>query len=93
MSIVILGGNECMVRQYKDLCKEYQCRVKIFTQVKGRLKNQIGNPDLLVVFTNTVSHKIVRCAMNEIKGQNPEIAHVHTSSVAALKNVLENYAV
>ncbi len=23
MSVIILGGNECMERQYKDLCKEY----------------------------------------------------------------------
>ena len=22
MSVIILGGNECMERQYKDLCKE-----------------------------------------------------------------------
>ena len=23
MSVVILGGNECMERQYKEICKEY----------------------------------------------------------------------
>ena len=23
MSVVIIGGNECMERQYKDLCEEY----------------------------------------------------------------------
>ena len=28
MSVVILGGNECMVRQYKDLCRSYQCTAK-----------------------------------------------------------------
>ena len=30
MSVIILGGNECMERQYKDLCKEYKCRAKVF---------------------------------------------------------------
>ena len=29
MSIVILGGNECMERRYKDLCDSYQCQSKI----------------------------------------------------------------
>lgn len=29
MSVVIVGGNECMVRQYKNLCKEYSCRAKV----------------------------------------------------------------
>ena len=23
MKVVILGGNECMERQYKDICEEY----------------------------------------------------------------------
>ena len=25
MSVVILGGNECMERRYKDLCQSYKC--------------------------------------------------------------------
>ena len=28
MSIVILGGNECMERRYKDLCDSYRCQSK-----------------------------------------------------------------
>ncbi|MBQ9853396.1 MAG: DUF2325 domain-containing protein, partial [Ruminiclostridium sp.] len=38
MSVVILGGNECMVRQYKDLCKEYQCSAKVISKMTGTLK-------------------------------------------------------
>ena len=26
MSIVIVGGNECMESQYKQICKSYGCR-------------------------------------------------------------------
>ena len=29
MSVVILGGNECMVRQYKQLCQDYHCTAKV----------------------------------------------------------------
>ena len=47
MSVVIVGGNECMVRQYKELCSEYQCKAKIYPKMAGNLKN-IGLPDLLV---------------------------------------------
>ena len=28
MSVVIIGGNECMVHQYKNLCREYRCDAK-----------------------------------------------------------------
>lgn len=93
MSIVIVGGNDCMVCQYKNLCREYKCRAKVFTQMHGTLKNKIGAPDLLVLFTNTISHKMVRCAMNEAKRYNTTVARAHSSSMAALKNILEEHAV
>ena len=49
----------------------------------------LGNPDLLVLFTGTVSHKMVRNALKEIRGLNTKIVRSHTSSMAALKNILE----
>ena len=93
MSVVILGGNECMVREYKDLCREYQCKAKAYPKMSGAMK-KLGSPDLLVMFTNTMSHKMVRCAMNEMKGQkNIRIVYSHASSKAALRSILEEHAV
>ena len=70
MSVVILGGNECMVRKYKELCTEYQCQVKVFAKPIGSLKNKLGSPDLLVCFTSAMSHKMLRSARNELKGRD-----------------------
>lgn len=92
MSVVIVGGNECMVGKYKELCSEYKYKVKVYPKMSGGLKN-IGTPDLLVLFTNTVSHKMIRCALSEIKGQKIRIARSHTSSMSTLKNILEAHAV
>ncbi|MBE5965012.1 MAG: DUF2325 domain-containing protein [Lachnospira sp.] len=93
MSVVILGGNERMVRNYKDLCKEYKCDAKIFTEMTTSLRKQIGNPDLLVLFTSTMSHKMVRVALDEVDGREVKIARSHTSSMAALRRILaENVA-
>ena len=47
MCVVIIGGNECMVRQYKNLCREYRCNAKVYPKQNSSLKG-IGNPDLLV---------------------------------------------
>ncbi len=90
MSVVIVGGNECMIRQYKNLCSAYKCKAKVYPKMKNGLKN-IGTPDLLVLFTNTVSHKMVQFALSETKGQNVKIARSHTSSMAALKSILEEH--
>ena len=90
MSVVIVGGNECMVHQYKTLCSEYRCKAKVYPKMSGGLKN-IGTPDLLVLFTDTVSHKMIQCALSETKGRNVRIARSHTSSISALKNILEKH--
>ena len=89
MSVVIIGGNECMVRQYKDLCQEYQCDAKVFPKQKSSLIG-IGCPDLMVLFTSTVSHKMVRNALNETKGLDVKVVRSHTSSMSALKNILDD---
>ena len=90
MSVVIVGGNECMVRRYKDLCQQYNCTAKVIVQMSSALKN-IGNPDLLVLFTNTVSHKMVHRALSCVKGQNVNVARCHSSSMSALRNVLDQH--
>ncbi len=66
MSVVILGGNECMERQYKEICKEYNCKAKVFARPIGSLKNKLGSPDLMIFFTSTMSHKMVKSAMSEL---------------------------
>lgn len=66
MSVVIVGGNECMVRRYEDLCREYSCKAKVFAKPDRGMQN-FGNPDLLVLFTGTMSHKMLSIAMGQAK--------------------------
>lgn len=89
MSVVIIGGNECMERQYKELCKKNGCRAKVFCKYKNGMKEQIGTPDLMILFTHTVSHKMVQCALSEA-GNRTQIIRSHKSSMASLKEILEN---
>ena len=91
MSVVVVGGNECMVRLYMDLCKEYKCKAKVFAKMTTGLRN-MGTPDLLVLFTNTVSHKMVHCALGKA-GVHTKIARAHSSSIEALKKILDEHAV
>ena len=91
MSVVILGGNECMVREYKELCREYQCKAKVYPKMSSAMKN-LGRPDLLVLFTGTMSHKMLRCALNEMRGSDTRVICSHTGSMAALRSILEEHA-
>ena len=91
MSVIILGGNECMERQYKDLCKQYNCKAKVFIKPSGSLKNKLGNPNLMICFTSCLSHKVLKNAQNEIKGCRTEVEHSKTASMSALRSILEKH--
>lgn len=89
MSVVIVGGNECMTRQYKDLCGKYKCKAKVYPKMNNGLKD-IGAPDLLILFTNTVSHKMVHCVLSDLD-ERTRIARSHSSSMSALKGILDEH--
>ena len=68
MSVVIIGGNERMETRYADICKAYGYdKAKVFVKENSSLKKKVGTPDLLILFTNTVSHKMMLSATQEAK--------------------------
>ncbi len=91
MSVVIVGGNDRMARQYIDVCDKYNCKAKIFTQLPGNFRAHIGTPDLIVLFTSTVSHIMAKSAVQTAKKYDIKIARSHTSSSSALQNILSKY--
>ena len=91
MSVVIVGGNECMVCKYQETCKKHGCRAKVYVKEKGGFSKRMGVPDLMILFTNTVSHKMVTSAVNEAKKNKIPIARSHSSSISALNDVLSRY--
>ncbi len=80
-----------MTARYKDICKSYNCKAKIFTQMPSDFENKLGMPDLMVVFTNTCSHKMVRRVNSKSQKHDIPVARIHSASVSALKNILDQY--
>jgi len=80
-----------MATQYEDICKCYGCKAKVFCKENGSLKKKMGCPDLLILFTSTVSHKMMTAASQEAKRKNVPIAHVNSSSISALRGCLEQH--
>ena len=92
MSVIIIGGNERMERLYTDTCLENGCkRAKVFTKASGNMKKKLGNADLYILFTNTVSHKMVESALSEARKCNALVERCHSSSLCALRKILENH--
>jgi len=92
MSVVIIGGNERMERRYQEACLEHGCkRAKVFTKVDGEIRKKLGSADLYILFTNTVSHKMVISALEEAKKCNACVERCHSSSLCALRTILKNH--
>lgn len=89
MSVVIIGGNECMERQYKQICKNLGHQAKVFTKPTAALRGGFGHADLMILFTSTVSHTMVKTAMQSAK--DAKVERSHSSSAAALKSILSRY--
>lgn len=84
MSVVIIGGNERMAGQYETICKGYGCRARVFTKENGSMRKKLGTPDFLILFTDTVSHKMVISASQEAKKSKIPVARLRTGSASAL---------
>ena len=41
MSVVIIGGHDRMVCQYKKICKSHKCKAKVFTQMSADLDSRL----------------------------------------------------
>jgi hypothetical protein len=74
---------------YRDICDKCGHKVKVFTQFPKNFEKKIGNPDAMIIFTNTVSHKMVSVATNEAKRKDIPIFRCHTSSGVALERTIQ----
>ncbi len=92
MSVVIVGGNECMERKYLSICQAHGHSAKVFTRPSVALRTAMGAPDLVIVFTSTVSHTMVRSALGALKGEKARIERSHSASASALSGILARYA-
>ncbi len=84
MSVVIVGGNERMAGQYETICKGYGCRARVYTKENGSMRKKLGSPDYLILFTDTVSHKMVISASQKAKRSNIPVARLRSGSASAL---------
>ncbi len=84
MSIILVGGHDRMHSVYKDTFSKMGHKVKIFTQMPAHFNKKIGKPDVILLFTKTVSHKMVITAMKEAKRKNIPVLRCHNSSTHSL---------
>ncbi len=90
MCVLILGGHECMEKDYKAMLGEKGYNTKIYTKMPSGLKKRIGNPDAIVLFTSTISHSMAEMAIRDAKRKKIPVIKVRNSSKVAFSSCIEN---
>ena len=83
MSLVVVGGNERMKRDYIQLAKNRGYKAKVV------LNMSIGSPDAIVIFTSTVSHKLMASVETQAKKQDIPIIRNKNNSKFAFEQSLD----
>jgi ABC-type uncharacterized transport system substrate-binding protein len=87
MSILLVGGHERMSDEYKKIGFRFGHKMKVFTQMPAQFGKCIGEPDAIILFTSTASHKMVRAAIQEAKKKKIPLLRSHTSSGNSLEGL------
>ncbi len=85
MSVALIGGMDRLERIYMNEAKRFGVKLKVFTQHKTELSSKVSNVDALVIFTNKVSHKAKREAVNMAKTKNIPVLMYHSCGISTLR--------
>lgn len=88
MSAALIGGMDRLKRDYINAAKGSGFKLKVFTGKESKIASKLGRPDMLIVFTNKVSHEAKREAVNFAKSKSIPYKMIHSCGVSTLKDAL-----
>ena len=89
MTLLVVGGNERMKRDYIDIGKEEGYKTKVILHMLARALKDIGRPDVVVLFTSTASHKVKYVVDTQAKKRNIPIIRHYNNSKVSFKECIE----
>lgn len=84
----IIGGMDRLKPDYMETCREAGHEVKCIATNERNFTGKIGNPDLILVFTNKISHGARDKAILVAKKKGIHLEMFHCCGVSSLKEFL-----
>ena len=88
MCLAVIGGMTRLERHYRDEAKRAGIELRIFNQSEVNLGAKLEHVDALLIFTNKVSHRARREALEAVKGRSIPVLMEHSCGVCTLRNCL-----
>ncbi|MGE4552416.1 MAG: DUF2325 domain-containing protein [Desulfovibrionaceae bacterium] len=89
MCAALIGGMYRLRQEYTQAARRSGVKLKIFNQPEKNLKGQLGNVDMLIVFTNKCSHRILAEALIRARAAEIPVVRSHSCGVSSLVRCLE----
>ena len=90
MCAALVGGMDRLRQEYIDTAKDMGVNLKVFTGQERSIRSQLGNPDMLIVFTGKVSHTAREAAVKHARACNIPLRMVHSSGVSSLRKCFDS---
>jgi hypothetical protein len=88
MCIGLIGGMDRLKQDYISTAKDSGCALKVFTGKEHRIADKLGQLDMLIMFTNKISHAARREVMAHARANNIPVQMLHSCGVSTLRQAL-----
>lgn len=92
MCIALIGGMDRLDKHYKEVAELAGLSLQIFSKSQTNIAAKLKKADLMVIFTNKVSHRVKTEAMQAAKSCGIPVIMRHTCGVCTLRECLECYS-
>ena len=86
MCVALIGGMDGLERHYISEAEKFGIELRVFTKSESQIASKIKNMDALVIFTNKVSHRVKKEAVNIAKARNIPVLIYHSCGVCTLRD-------
>lgn len=90
MCVTLIGGMDRLKPNYMACARESGHQLKCISRNEANFADKTGNPDMLIVFTNKVSHEARRKASCLARAKNIPIVFAHSCGISTLRECLAN---
>jgi len=86
MTVALIGGMDRLERHYRQEADKLGIELKVFNRPTAEISSKIGSADVLIIFTNKVSHRARREVMSMARSRSIPVFQCHSCGVCRLRD-------
>lgn len=90
MCITLIGGMDRLKAEYSAAASEQGHDLRHICRNEANFHSKIGDPDMIVIFTNKISHEARRKAAEIGKARNIRVKMLHSCGLSSFRECLKS---